>query len=75
MTILEVYEKGSTTAVPAVCCDRMFNFPGYVTLRFFKERTDAGEDLHFEDNFAVNYTLHMCAANQNTCSEVSMSNG
>lgn len=47
MRILEVYEKGSLTAVPGVCCDRMFDFPGYVTQHFFKERTDAGEDLHF----------------------------
>lgn len=45
--ILEICKKGSMTAVPGVRCNKKFNFPGYVTLRFFEERTDAGEDLHF----------------------------
>lgn len=45
--ILEVCKKGSMTAEPGVCYNKKVNLPGYVTLRFLKERTDAGEDLHF----------------------------
>lgn len=45
--ILEVCKKGRMTAEPGVYCNKKVYFPGYVTLRFLKERTDAGEDLHF----------------------------